>query len=353
MRDQEFFPRVREYSSPGEEVSRPGREWNAGGREYGQTNGDAAPARKRRRIPLAVVAATVVVTGAVMAAAPAAGPSALPQPENFTEEYRAYLDQLMTACETKDEPELHRLATSDMASEIWAECLESYYYEMSHPTPCYDGEKMSLFSRDAPALYFYHAEDISKKETGGYPSYTSVRYYDDSRIWQGVHYSTSYAQRSGGAQKGASSAPPTEIFWGRFVREDMSKPICYLEGIYRKYNIYGYISDTQDSFHLDRTLEGQFTTVSEEEQDVTYLENGTLTVYNGDEGVEIEVRDGRLQLEDNPNVAVEWFDPYGYIFGIYSQGHSMIEWCGAGESETVITSVEDLQYHNTETKIWR
>lgn len=349
MRDQEFFPQVRECSGPGEEVSRPGREWSAGGREYGQANGDAAPARKRRRVPLAVAAA--VVTGVVLTA----GPAGLPQPENFTREYRAYMDQLMTACEAGDELGLHRLATSDMASEIWTECLGPYCDELREEGGsgfvCYDGEEMVQDPPDAPALCFWHweltEEEMLEKNTAGRS--TQVVYFSrGSRREQGVQGVCYFAGYDGywldGGGQRHELSPNANIFQGRFS-QDKNMDITYLEGAYRQYNIFGYAA--QDSFHLDKSLEGQFTTVPEEDWDATYLEDGTLTVYFEDgSGTGAEVRDGVLRIEGNPDVTLERNQNGSAGLTFYIPGHS----AGTGiTSGGPVERLEDFLYHNPYT----
>lgn len=322
INDREFSSPGEEFNPPAPEFAFPGQEQNRSGREFGQSGGAAAPSKRRRRAPGLMFAAAAVVTAAVALSTPTA--VELPQPENFTAEYRAYLDEIMEACETEDPLAVHRLGIDPMADEFWSDCMEPYVHEVvrrgfSHMI-YYNGEEMTTEPGAGPALYFWHNQSTQNDiiEQNKWEYYTQLTYYRDSsqrnqETW-GLCYEGNYGLTSSGV-----FAPPFSVFCGAITQVEDENYLyrVYHQGTHWQYNSYGLYGDTLDTIRLDRILSGEFFS---EKRDPTseyptiahYLENGVWTqnfeperIGSGTqvtylEGcqVETQVVDGRIVLNE-------------------------------------------------------
>lgn len=290
INDREFSSPGEEFSPPAPEFASPGPERNRGGREFGQPAGASAPPKKRRRVPGLMFAAAAAVTATVALSAPTPAAVEFPQPENFTAEYRAYLDDIMEACEAEDPLAVHRLGAGPMADEFWHECMEPYVHEVVHRgfsyMIYYDGEEMTTEPGPGrPALYFWHSEstqeDIIEQHLWEY--YTELIYFQDgsqrNQETRGLDYVGHYGMTSSGVY-----APPFSVFCGEITQVEDENHLyqIYHQGTYWEYNYFGNYGDTLDTIRLDCILSGEF---SNEPADpnaeyptiVHYLENGVWT----------------------------------------------------------------------------
>lgn len=292
INDREFSSPGEEFSPPAPEFASPGPEQNRGGREFGQPAGAAAPPKKRRRVPGLMFAAAAAVTATVALSAPTPAAVEFPQPENFTAEYRAYLDDIMEACEAEDPLAVHRLGADPMADEFWHECMEPYG-ELLHERGFsrhvfYDGEEMTAQPGPGrPALDFWHSkstpEEIIAQNVWEY--YTQLTYYQDgSRRHQGV-WGANYFCDYGTTPDGTEYAPPFYVFFGEVTlsgSDENSEQLYYHRGTYWRYNTYGYQGDDRNTTRLDLILSGEFSNEpadpnSEYPTIAHYLENGVWT----------------------------------------------------------------------------
>lgn len=291
INDREFSSPGEEFNPPAPEFASPGPEQNRSGQEFGQPAGVAAPPKKRRRVPGLMFAAAAAVTAAVALSAPAPTAVEFPQPENFTAEYRAYLDGIMEACEAEDPLAVHRLGTGPMADEFWHDCMEPYVHEVVHRgfsyMIYYDGEEMTTEPGAAPALYFWHSkstpEEIIAQNMREY--YTQLTYYrDGSRRHQGV-WGANYNGNYGVTSDGEEHAPFFHIFFGEATLPESDgdfQQLYYHRGTYWRYNTYGYQGDDRNTTRLDLILSGEFSNkladpTSEYPTIAHYLENGVWT----------------------------------------------------------------------------
>lgn len=291
INDREFSSPGEEFNPPAPEFASPGPEQNRSGREFGQPAGVAAPPKKRRRVPGLMFAAAAVVTATVALSAPAPAAVEFPQPENFTAEYRAYLDGIMEACEAQDPLAVHRLGTDPMADEFWHECMEPYVHEVVRRgfsyMIYYDGEEMTTEPDAAPALYFWHSKSTQEgiNEQNMWEYYTQLTYYrDGSRRHQGV-WGANYNGNYGVTSDGEEHAPFFHIFFGEATLPESDgdfQQLYYHRGTYWRYNTYGYQGDDRNTTRLDLILSGEFSNkladpTSEYPTIAHYLENGVWT----------------------------------------------------------------------------
>lgn len=289
INDREFSSPGEEFSPPAPEFASPGPEQNRSGREFGQPAGASAPPKKRRRVPGLMFAAAAAVTAAVALSAPVPTAVEFPQPENFTAEYRAYLDEIMEACEAEDPLAVHRLGIDPMADEFWYDCMEPYVHEVVRRgfsyMIYYDGEEMTTEPGAAPALYFWHSKSTQEEinEQNMWEYYTQLTYYRDGsqrnqETW-GLCYEGNYGLTSSGV-----FAPPFSVFCGMITQVENENYLyrVYHQGTHWQYNSYGLYGDTLDTIRLDRILSGEFSNEladpnSEYPTIAHYLENGVWT----------------------------------------------------------------------------
>ena len=254
MNDREFSSPGAEFTPPAPEFSSPGPEHNRSGHEFGQPAGTAAPPKKRRRVPGLMFAAAAVVTAAVTLSAPAAPAAAeFPQPENFTAEYRAYLDGIMEACQAEDPLAVNQLALSPMAEEFWTECMEPYRQLLRQkdlPNEVYyDGSIMTLEPGDIPALSFFYRTFQREPDTAPYSlSFsTEIVYFQSGsqrleNTW-GVDYY--------GGQSFTAKDPFFHIYMGEFSQFD-DYYIFYRQGTYQQYG--SRRNNSAEQLRLERSL---------------------------------------------------------------------------------------------------
>lgn len=361
INDREFSSPGEEFSPPAPEFAPPGREQNRTGREFGQPSGTAAPPKKRRRVPGFMVAAAAVVTAAVALSAPAPAAVEFPQPENFTAEYRAYLDEIMEACEAEDPVAVHRLGTDPMADEFWYECLEPYG-ELLHERGFsrrvyYDGSAMTLEPGETPALYFWHHESAPEErtewDTRQYA--TQLTYYRDgsrrTQATRGLYYSVNYGTISNG--QGDVSF---NLFRGEMTQAEDSQ-LLYRQGTWQAYEPYGYGygGDLPDTPQLQSELTGTFyneTRISENGVlfGVNYLENGTWTQHFHRGAVETRVVDGSIVL--NEYLEPEPAEQSGLYKGMTIWSPDRMDGGSGWVSPDKSLTLEELLYHYPYTRAY-
>lgn len=364
MREKEFSSTGREFAPTGAEFGPTGREFSRFGPEQAvlteefEQKGGGAPEgkRKRRASPLMLTAAAVVTAAVVLGGA---GQTAFPQPENFSGVYQEYVDGIMAACETEDETALHQLAASYTATEFWQQCMEPYYQMLEEQgydgLVYYDGEQMVYEPGPGPALCFWHEEwtqeEMLELSLVGM-RVTTVQYFQDgSQIEQGgagAYYTSAYDGYyfdSQGAK--ITIAPAVRCFFGTFSGREHDLSLTLIEGVYREYNASGYIGDTDRTMRLERALEGTFVSGAGGTNSA-YLENGTLRMYFGENGVtELSVRDGVLL--PNPSVEIEWSGEDSYTITIYSPDGERESGTGG---QKVSSRLEDHLYHAPQTLVY-
>lgn len=361
MKDREFSFPGKEFYPPAPEFTCPAQEQNRAGREFGQSAGAAAPHRKRRRVPGFMFAAAAVVTAMVALSAPA--PVELPQPENFTAEYRAYLDEIMEACETEDPLTVHRLGTDPIADEFWYDCMEPYVYEVVHrgfPNMVYyDGEEMTTDPGSGPALYFWHSrstlEQISEQHMWEY--YTDLIYCRDgsqrSQETWGASYSTGYGMIPSGPENDFF-----QMFRGEMTLNEDAK-ILYRQGTWQSYDPYGYgygYGDVPpDTPQLQSELTGTFcseTLTSEDGtlSEISYLENGTWTQHFHHGLTEVQIVDGSIVL--NEHLELEPAEVPGRYKGMTIWSSDRTDGGRGWSSPDQSLTLEELLYHHPHTRAY-
>lgn len=343
--DREFSSPGEEFSPPVPEFAPPGREHNRSDREFGQSAGMAVPPKKRRRVPGLVFAAAAAVTVTVALSIPAPAPAAVefPQPENFTAEYRAYLDDIMEACGAEDDLTICQLATSPMAGEFWTECMEPYRQALRQENlpdeVYYDGSAMTPEPGGVPALNFFYRIFQGDPVTTPYQlSYhTMITYFQRGSQrregTRGVGY-------SGGLSFGADT-PFSNIYMGELSQSD-DYYIFLGQGEYRQYN--NMRNDTPEQFHLERSLTGIFSNTLEQDEQgwdtfEQYLENGTWTEYSLEGNAEIEVVDGSIVLNDHIELHP------GSKPGLYSYATVWPSGLGFASKDGQPCTLDELLYH--------
>lgn len=378
INDREFSSPGEEFNLPAPEFASPGPEQNRSGREFGQPAGVAAPPKKRRRVPGLMFAAAAAVTAAVALSAPAPTAVEFPQPENFTAEYRAYLDGIMEACEAEDPLAVHRLGTGPMADKFWHECMEPYVHEVVRRgfsyMIYYDGEEMTTEPGAAPALYFWHSKSTQEEinEQNMWEYYTQLTYYRDGsqrnqETW-GLCYEGNYGLTSSGV-----FAPPFSVFCGAITQVENENYLyrVYHQGTHWQYNYYGLYGDTLDTIRLDRILSGEFFSEkggpnSEYSTVFHYLENGVWTQNFEPERVDYGtgvtyLEGGRVetQVVDGSIVLNEYLEPIpaeqpGLYEGLTvhcpdSTGGRTSGW---GHRPGEYFTLEDLLYHPDNIRVY-
>lgn len=364
MNDREFSSPGEEFSPPAPEFAPPGRELNRSGREFGQPAGTAAPPKKRRRVPGLMFAAAAVVTATVALSAPSPAAVEFPQPENFTAEYRAYLDEIMEACEAEDPLAVHRLGADPMADEFWHECMEPYE-ELLHERGFsrhvfYDGEEMTAQpGPGCPALYFWHEdstpEEVIERNTWQY--FTQLTYYrDGSRrgrgVW-GAHYNANYGM-SALSQENDSFF---DMFWGDMTEAEDCE-LLYQRGTWQSYEPYGYgygYDDAPpDTPQLQTELTGTFYNERFTSEDgilfgVNYLENGIWTQHFHRGEVETQIVDGSIVL--NEHLELEPAEEPGLYRGMTIWSPDPMDGGTGWRSHDKPLPLEELLYHSEYTRV--
>ncbi len=363
INDREFSSPGEEFNPPSPEFASPGPEQNRSGREFGQPAGVAAPPKKRRRVPGLMFAAAAVVTATVALSAPAPAAVEFPQPENFTAEYRAYLDDIMEACQAEDPLAVHRLGTDPMADEFWHECMEPYG-ELLHERGFsrrvfYDGEEMAAQpSPGCPALYFWHEdstpEEVIERNTWQY--FTQLTYYRDGGLREqqvrGVSYSGSYGMSSFSQE----NEDFFTIFWGEMTQAKDSE-ILYRQGTWQTYEPYGYgygyDDPPPDGPQLQTELTGIFYNEMFTSEDgilfgVNYLENGIWTQHFHRGAVETQIVDGSIVL--NEHLEPEPADQPGLYKGMTIWSPDPMDGGSGWSSPNKLFTLEELLYHYPYTR---
>lgn len=343
INDREFSSPGEEFNPPAPEFAPPAPEHSRSGREFGQSAGTAAPPKKRRRVPGFMFAAAAVVTATVALSAPAA--VEFPQPENFTAEYRAYLDDIMEACETEDPLAVHRLATDPMANEFWTECMEPYRQSLHqkglHKEVYYDGSVMTPEPGNVPALSFFYRTFQWEPDTAPYQlSYhTMFTYFQHGSQRRDGTWGVDYS----GGQSFTAEDPFCNIYIGELSHSEFDDYyISFRQGTYQQYNHRR--TGLPGPFRLERSLTGTFShAFGQDEQGLDtfdrYLENGTWTEYFPEGAAEIEVVDGSIVLNDHIELHPDT-EP-----GLYSYATVWPGRMGLASEDGEPCTLEELLYH--------
>lgn len=363
INDREFSSPGEEFSPPAPEFAAPGLEQNRSGQEFGQPAGAPSQPKKRRRVPGLMFAAAAVVTATVALSAPAPTAAEFPQPEHFTAEYRAYLDDIMEACEAEDPLAVHRLGADPMADEFWTECMEPYG-ELLHEQGFsrrvyYDGSAMTREPGEIPALYFWHGKSTQEEiiEQNVWEYFTQLTYYRDgsrrNRGGWGVSYSASYGMSSF-SQENESFF---DMFWGEMTQAEDSE-LLYQRGTWQAYEPYGYGYGYGDALpdtpQLQTELTGtfyneMFTSENGVLFGVNYLENGTWTQHFHRGEVETQVVDGSIVL--NEYLELEPAEEPGLYKGITVWSPDRMDGGRGWSNSDSLLTLKELLYHHPYTRV--
>ncbi len=363
INDREFSSPGEEFSPPAPEFASPGPEQDRSGREFGQLSGVSVPPKKRRRVPGFMFAAAAVVTVTVALSAPAPAAVEFLQPENFTAEYRAYLDSIMEACEAEDPLAVHRLGADPMADEFWYECMEPYVHEVVHRgfsyMIYYDGEEMTTEPAPGhPALYFWHGESTPEEviERNTWQYFTQLTYYRDggrrNRGTWGVYYNANYGVTSFSQENDLFF----NIFLGEMTQAEDSE-LLYHRGIWQSYEPYGYGYDdvSPDTPQLQAELTGtfyneMFTSENGTFFKVNYLENGIWTQHFRRGEVETKIVDGSIIL--NKHLELEPAEEPGLYKGMTVWSPDSMDGGRGWVNPNDPLTLEELLYHHPYTRTY-